>query len=64
MDILVDRNYKSLLDNGIKNPIHIISIGPANDVEYYTTEQQQIWNEDIESYIKMSLKDTLRDIFV
>ena len=38
MDILDNPIYKSLLDNGIKNPIHIISIGPANDVKYYTTE--------------------------
>ena len=58
MDILDFPNYKSPLDDGIKNPLPIISIGLANDVEYYTTKQQQFLNEKIKLYIKMSKKNT------
>ena len=47
MDILDYPNYKSPLDDDIENPLPIISIGPAKDVEYYTTKQQQFLNEKL-----------------
>ena len=58
MDILNFPYYKSPLDDGIKNPLPIISIGPAKDVEYYTTKQQQFLNEKIKLYMKMSKNNT------
>ena len=51
MDILDYPKYKSPLDDGLLCDTPIISIGPAKDVEYYTTKQQQILNEEIELYI-------------
>ena len=64
MDILDYPNYKLPLDDGLLCTTHIISIGPAKDVEYYTTKQQQILNKEIYIYIYIYLKRTLKEIFI